>query len=212
MNKLSETINKIKPFINKKNILFAFLITISTIFFIRYVLMDGSLKRIEKHLVKIDNNIYGIHNTVSQLARNDSTMNNQLNHYPASQPLSMSNVTKVTSTYSERIDPITGVKKFHYGIDYPAKKDTPVYATGDGIVEECDYDDGYGNIIKINHKNGYESSYAHLNIMLVLKNQEVRRGEFIGTVGNTGRTTGYHLHYQIQFENKFLNPRIFYII
>jgi len=151
-----------------------------------------------------------IHKQLVNMVKKDSVMEDQLQHYPASLPIAMADLTRASSVYSERIDPITHVKRFHWGIDYPARKGTPVYATASGIVEKADDNDGnYGKVIKINHLNGYQSLYAHLDQIDVDMNEDIKRGDLIGTVGNTGRATGNHLHYEITYMEKRINPNIF---
>jgi murein DD-endopeptidase MepM/ murein hydrolase activator NlpD len=149
------------------------------------------------------------------MVKKDSAMDNQLRHYPSTLPLAMSDITRASSLYSERIDPITGKKNFHWGIDYPAKKNTPVYATASGIIEKAEMDGEFGNMIRIDHLNKYESIYAHLTAINVKPKQEINRGDLIGTVGNTGKSTGYHLHYEVIYTDSItkiarpINPNIF---
>jgi murein DD-endopeptidase MepM/ murein hydrolase activator NlpD len=180
------------------------------LFFINYFSKDLSHSNIENQLNKIDANLSKIDRKVNTLASNDSIMNIQLLHYPATQPISLSSITNITSIYGNRTNPITGEKEYHVGIDYSAIKGTLVFATADGIVDEADKNNGYGNIVKINHLNGYISSYAHLNTILTSKYSNVKRGDIIGTVGNSGTSTGNHLHYEISYNQKKINPRIFY--
>lgn len=150
---------------------------------------------------------------VNKLSDNDSIMNYQLQHYPASYPIKIGDITKISSLYTERIDPISGEKRFHYGIDYSAKFNTPVYATADGLVEEIDKSYvGYGNMVKLNHLNKYESLYAHLSKISVLKGQYIKRGDILGFVGSTGKSTGNHLHYEIFYGYKPMNPELFFKI
>jgi len=177
---------------------------------------NNSLRNIEKGITElsqgqkdINDNIKSIRQQMVAMVKNDSIMDDQLRHYPATLPIAMADLTKASSVYSERIDPITGDKRFHWGIDYPAKKGTPVYATAKGVIEKANKEGDYGNVIKINHRNGYESLYAHLNEIDVSQNQEIDRGELIGTVGNTGRATGNHLHYEITYMERRINPNIF---
>jgi len=176
----------------------------------------NSLGTIEKGIVELSNGqkiineqIKTVSDKITILAANDSIMNVQLLHYPSTLPLSLNDITKVSSTYSERIDPITGDKRFHWGIDYPAQKGTPVYATANGVVKKADNEAEYGNVVELDHLNGYESIYAHLNDIDVSQNQKINRGDMIGTVGRTGRATGNHLHYEVIFMEKRINPDIF---
>ena len=178
---------------------------------------SDSLGNIEKGInelsigqLNIQKDITAVKQQLIVMVTKDSTMNEQLQHYPATLPLALNDITRSSSTYSERIDPITGDKRFHWGIDYPAKKGTPVYATATGVVIKAENDDSnYGNIIKINHLNGYESLYAHLDQIDVTLSEDIKRGDLIGTVGNTGRATGNHLHYEISYMERHINPNIF---
>lgn len=172
--------------------------------------IEQSLNGINQSYKEIHTNLQDIHSNLKVLARNDSIMNDQLLHYPSAQPLPMSSITRVSSVYSERKHPITGKKSQHTGIDYVAQKGTPVYATANGVIKACGYNDGYGKQVKINHLNGYESTYAHLSTIDVQEFQQIKRGDKIGTVGSTGNSTGYHLHYEVVYEYKYLNPRVFY--
>jgi murein DD-endopeptidase MepM/ murein hydrolase activator NlpD len=148
-----------------------------------------------------------IQNKITKLSNSDSIMNIQLQHYPAALPLAISTITRVTSVYSERT--LNGKKQFHYGIDYAAKAGTPVYASGDGIVEEAKFMGGFGKIVKINHGNKYESLYGHLSKIIIKNGDAVKRGDILGLVGSTGNSTGNHLHYQIYYGYNPVNPNEF---
>ena len=112
----------------------------------------------------------------------------------------------ITSRYGKRIDPINGKKAFHEGVDFRAKEGEKVYATADGIVKKAFKNGGFGNYILLDHGNGYTTSFSHLQAYLVKKGDRVKRGQLIGLVGNTGRSTGTHLHYQVNLNNKPINP------
>jgi len=113
-----------------------------------------------------------------------------------------------TSGFGHRIHPITGVRTFHDGIDIANREWTPIYAPADGIVEKSHMSTGgYGNVIVLNHAaSGYTTKYAHLKDMAVVKGAVVKRGELIGYMGNTGRSTGSHLHYEISYNGRGINP------
>lgn len=112
-----------------------------------------------------------------------------------------------SSLYGTRVHPITGKKKTHDGVDIAGNMGTPIYATGDGVVERISYDMfGYGRYIMIDHGFGYKTRYGHLNTADVKVNQKVKKGDFIGTMGNTGRSTGPHLHYEIIYMGRTVNP------
>jgi murein DD-endopeptidase MepM/ murein hydrolase activator NlpD len=130
---------------------------------------------------------------------------------PAIQPVSNQDLTRMASGYGFRSDPFTKVRKMHWGMDFSAPKGTPVYASGDGVVERADNTaSGYGNHIRIDHGYGYVSLYAHLFKFNVRKNQKVKRGDLIGFVGSTGRSEGPHLHYEIFKDGERINPINFY--
>lgn len=130
---------------------------------------------------------------------------------PAIQPVRNEDLKRMASGYGMRSDPFTKVRKMHYGMDFSAPRGTPIYATGDGVVERADNRaTGYGNHIKINHGYGYESLYAHLYKYNVRKNQKVVRGDLIGFVGSTGRSEAPHCHYEVIKDGERINPINFY--
>ncbi|MCH4554043.1 MULTISPECIES: M23 family metallopeptidase [Aestuariibaculum] len=130
---------------------------------------------------------------------------------PAIQPVSNKELTRMASGYGMRSDPFTKVRKMHWGMDFTAPRGTPIYASGDGVVERADNgSSGYGNHIRINHGYGYVSLYAHLYKYNVKKNQKVQRGDLIGFVGSTGRSEAPHLHYEIFKDGQRINPINFY--
>ncbi|RPG58463.1 MAG: M23 family metallopeptidase [Flavobacteriales bacterium TMED191] len=147
---------------------------------------------------------------VIDLAKNKAKM---LASIPAIQPVSNENLKRMASGYGLRIDPIYKTKKFHYGMDFSAPIGTPIYATGDGTIEKIKRSRSkkdYGNYILINHGYDYQSFYAHLDKVLVSKGQKVKRGDLIGHVGNTGKSTAPHLHYEIRYKKQKINPVNFY--
>lgn len=113
---------------------------------------------------------------------------------------------RFTSSFGARKDPINGQKSFHAGVDYAGPRGTAIYAAGAGEVVYSARQRGYGNLIKIRHAFGYETVYAHLNRRRVKVGDKVERGDRIGDMGNTGRSTGTHLHYEIRVNGKTVNP------
>ena len=115
---------------------------------------------------------------------------------------------RLSSTYGMRKHPISGFNKMHKGIDFAAPKGTPVYAGGNGVIEMAGRNGGYGNYIRIRHNNEYKTAYAHFSGFKkgISKGVRVNQGEVIGYVGSTGRSTGPHLHYEIIYQNKQINP------
>ncbi len=116
----------------------------------------------------------------------------------------------ITSAFGRRLHPIYNVTLFHTGIDFAASQGTRVHSTGDGIVAFSGYDRGYGQKITINHGYGYKTIYAHLSKSLVRQGERVTRGEVIALSGNTGVSTGPHLHYEVQKDNVKVNPTAYF--
>lgn len=126
---------------------------------------------------------------------------------PAIQPVKNKQLKRVASGFGRRIDPYYKKLKFHYGVDFSAPKGTPIYATGNGTVSKTKRSRrGFGNHIVINHGYGYESLYAHMTKYTVRKGQKVKRGDIIGYVGSTGKSTAPHLHYEVHKDGKKINP------
>lgn len=129
------------------------------------------------------------------------------NHVPAIQPVDNKHLKRLASGFGYRIDPIYKVRKFHEGLDFSAPIGTPIYATGDGVVEKVKRSRrGYGKHVIINHGFGYKTLYAHMSKIIVKPGQKVKRGQIIGYVGNTGKSTAPHLHYEVWKNGKKVNP------
>jgi len=131
-------------------------------------------------------------------------------HIPAIQPVSNKDLKRMASGYGYRWHPILKYRKFHAGMDFSAKIGTPIYATGDGVVTKVINSGGYGKHIVIDHGFGYETLYGHMSKFEVRRKQKVKRGEIIGYVGNTGLSSGPHLHYEVHKNGKVVNPVNFY--
>ncbi len=115
---------------------------------------------------------------------------------------------RLSSSYGVRKHPILGYNKLHKGVDFAAPKGTPVYAAGNGVIDFVGRNGGYGNFIRIRHNSSYKTAYAHLNNYNknIYKGARVNQGETIGYVGSTGKSTGPHLHYEVIYQNKQINP------
>ena len=113
---------------------------------------------------------------------------------------------RISDPYGWRTHPITKQRVFHYGLDFGNITGTPIYATADGVVRSTGKQKYFGKFIAISHKFGYQTNYAHLHKMYVKKGDEVKRGQIIGEMGNSGRSTGTHLHYEVLRYNKYRNP------
>lgn len=131
---------------------------------------------------------------------------------PAIQPISNKDLKRTASGYGRRVDPIYGTVKFHEGMDFSANIGTEVYATGDGTVVSVGWESGYGKTIVIDHGFGYVTRYAHLNDYRTRRGRKVVRGEVIGEVGNTGKSTGPHLHYEVRIKGQAVNPVNYYFM
>ena len=136
-----------------------------------------------------------------------------LSHIPAIQPIENTNLTRTASGFGYRMHPIYKITMFHEGIDFTAQVGTLVFATADGVVEEITRSRrGSGNQIVINHGYGLKTVYAHLNEIRVRENREVKRNDVIGTVGNSGLSSGPHLHYEVLFNGDAVNPINFFFL
>ena len=114
---------------------------------------------------------------------------------------------RLSSSFGYRSDPISGKTRMHTGFDFALKPGNPVYATGDGVVASVTFDlFNYGNSIVIDHGFGYKTRYAHLKTVLVTEGMKIKRGECIAESGNTGKSTGPHLHYEVMYKGKYVNP------
>ena len=131
---------------------------------------------------------------------------------PAIQPVSNNDLKKTASGYGLRIDPIYKTVKFHSGMDFSANTGTPIYVTGNGRVIKAGWEGLYGNCITVDHGFGYVTKYAHMSKIIARSGQRVVRGEIIGEVGSTGKSTGPHLHYEVHVKGKIVNPVNYYFM
>jgi murein DD-endopeptidase MepM/ murein hydrolase activator NlpD len=160
---------------------------------------------------KLSKQLYVLSKSFDEISLLASRKKEMLSCIPAIQPVNNKQLSMISSGFGVRIDPIYKVKKFHYGLDFTARVGTPVYATGDGKVIEAEYNrGGYGMLIVIDNGFGYRTLFAHLSKFYVRKGQKVKRGELIGAVGNTGKSTAPHLHYEVHKGKSRLNPVYFF--
>ncbi len=130
---------------------------------------------------------------------------------PAIQPVSNKELSRLASGFGYRIDPVYKTTKMHAGLDFAAPQGTPIYATADGVVSLAgNMANGYGNHVIINHGYGYETLYGHMARVKARRGQRIRRGEVIGWVGSTGKSTGPHLHYEVHKNGRELDPIYFF--
>ena len=144
---------------------------------------------------------------IVQLAKNKEAL---LEAIPAIQPVKNDDLKRTASGYGMRYHPIYKYRKMHNGMDFSAPRGSEVFATGNAKVKKARLTSGFGNLIILDHGFGYETYYAHLKDLNVRRGQTVKRGEIIGTVGNTGVSTGPHLHYEVRKDGRPTNPMNFY--
>jgi len=146
--------------------------------------------------------------TVIELAKNKEKM---LACIPAIQPVALKDFNRISDHFGSRKDPFTGKRTMHHGMDFTGPEGADIFSSGDGVVVESGYSfHGYGNRVIIDHGYGYKTVYAHLEKILVDDGQKVKRGDIIGTLGNTGRSTGAHLHYEVRLNNRPVDPINYY--
>ncbi len=149
--------------------------------------------------------------SLDEIERLVSDKEKLLSAIPSIQPINNNDLTRLSSGFGYRTDPFTKSRKMHYGMDFTAPRNTPIYATGDGKIIRADSRaTGYGKHIRIDHGFGYVTLYAHIDKYNVRKYQKVKKGDIIGYVGNTGRSQAPHLHYEVRKDNRKVNPINFY--
>ena len=145
---------------------------------------------------------------IDKMVKNKQQM---LASIPAIQPVSNKDLKRIASGFGYRIDPIYKTMKYHAGLDFSAPSGTPIYATGDGTVEEASMSDvGYGNHVVVRHGYGYKTLYGHMLRMKVKAGQSVKRGDVLGWVGSTGKSTGPHCHYEVIKNGEKVDPVYFF--
>jgi len=151
---------------------------------------------------------FASYNEIENLIKNQGA---KLACIPAIQPVSNRDLDRLASGFGMRIDPVYGTPKMHKGLDFAASQGTPVYATGNGEIEVAGFTgDGYGNHVVINHGYGYETLYGHMVKVKVKPGQKVKRGQVIGWVGSTGKSTGPHCHYEVHINGQEVDPVYFF--
>ena len=178
----------------------------------RYAKLEGYqnselLIETAKKLDKIASQVYVQSKSFDEVYKMALDKEKMLASIPAIQPVSNKDLKRLSSYYGYRPDPIYKVRKFHKGVDFSAPQGTDVFVTGDGVVKSVKRSHrGYGNTIEVDHGYGYTTFYAHLKSFKVKKGQKVKRGEVIGAVGNTGKSTAPHLHYEVRKNGRTVNP------
>lgn len=169
------------------------------------------IQNTSKQLQELERRIYVQSKSYDQLHTLFNNKSKYLEAIPAIQPISNEKLTRVASGFGRRIDPIYKTPKMHAGLDFSAPVGTEIYATGNGIVVSAGMEsDGYGIKVVINHGYGYQTLYAHCSKALVRKGQKVVRGQKIALLGNTGKSTGPHLHYEVIRKDVKIDPVNFF--
>lgn len=171
----------------------------------------GLVTRLTQSMDLLERQIYSQVQSFDQLKHSLGQQNDRIAHIPSILPINVSDYT-MSSGYGYRRDPIYGAAKFHEGLDFAAATGTNVFATADGTVSLARRAAGYGNCIDIDHGYNYMSRYAHLSEILVKEGESVKRGQIVGKVGSTGKSTGPHLHYEVRFKDEPQNPVNYYFM
>ncbi len=169
---------------------------------------DGLLKKTAVRLDVMTKKSYIQSRSFDEVATLSKRAGDMASCIPAIPPISPDRKKyRFSSSFGYRKDPKSGKTAFHKGVDFALKSGNPVYATGDGVVETVRFEFfGYGNQVIINHGFGYKTRYAHLKSISLVEGMEIKRGECIGLSGNSGKSTGPHLHYEVIYKGKPVNP------
>ena len=151
-------------------------------------------------------------NSLDEIVELSLKHEDRIKSIPSIQPISNKDLKRTASGYGWRIDPIYKTRTFHEGMDFSAETGTPIFATGNGTVVKAGWQRGYGYTVDIDHGYDYLTRYAHMDKIEVRKGQKVNRGDEIGLVGNTGKSTGPHLHYEVRYKDRPMNPINYYFM
>lgn len=163
--------------------------------------------RTNKRLDKISKQMVVQSKSYEEVMALAKDLEKQLSHQPAIIPILSKDNKRMASGFGYRIDPIYKVRKFHQGMDFTSKQGTEIVATGDGVVKLAELSrKGYGNHVIISHGYGYQTLYAHMVKINVKEGQAVKRNQVIGWVGNTGKSTAPHVHYEVHYKGEAIDP------
>lgn len=177
----------------------------------QYQPTDILVSNLQKEVITLGHRIKKERESYDTLEHLIATKEDMLACIPAIQPVSNKDLSLIASGFGFRIDPIYKTAKMHTGLDFASALGTPIYATANGTVESCGYDEkGYGNHVIINHGYGYETLYGHMVRIKTSPGSRVKRGEVIGWVGSTGKSTGPHCHYEVIRKGVKIDPVHFF--
>lgn len=171
---------------------------------------NALVEALDNKMELLEREIYVQSRSFDELRALASQQSERLRCIPAIQPVSQLSLKQMASGYGRRVDPVYGTAKFHEGMDFSANPGTPVYATGDARVVWAGWHSGFGNLVELDHGFNYLTRYAHLSKIDVCQGQTVKRGDKVGEVGNTGKSTGPHLHYEVRYKGQPQNPVNYY--
>ncbi len=155
------------------------------------------------HFKMLDRQLFVAHNSLHSVRLNLQKQREEISYTPSQLPTYS---LQISSGFGMRRNPITGMRQFHDAVDFAGEKGDKIYATADGTVITVNFHNYRGKYIEINHKYGYQTLYAHLHEIFVKEGQKVKKGDIIGIMGRSGRTTGINLHYAVTHNNRKLNP------
>jgi len=165
--------------------------------------LGGTLAGLHEDVDRLLRQIDLQNHSFTEILKHLKTKKDELARIPSIRPV---DVGYISSYFGRRTDPFTGRICRHEGVDFSARRGSKIYATADGTVCHAKYDRGYGYTIEIDHGNGIKTKYAHNEKLLVRKGQKVERGDVIAYLGNSGRSTAPHLHYEVQLNGVPKNP------
>ena len=173
---------------------------------------DGILKKTAVRIDVLSKKTYVQSKSFDEVAKLSRRAGEMASCIPAIPPINPDQkIYRLSSSYGYRKDPFSGKSKRHTGVDFALKPGNPIYSTGDGVVESVKFElFGYGNQVVIDHGFGYKTRYAHLKSVGVGEGMKVKRGECIGLSGNSGRSSGPHLHYEVIYKGNHVNPANYY--
>lgn len=183
----------------------------------RYAKYDGFdnaelMKQTEQRLDMLSKRLVVQSKSYDQIFELAKSKEDLLQAMPAIMPIKVSDPGQIASGFGYRVHPVFKTERFHAGIDFTAQIGTPIYATGNGVVEQADAESsGYGLCVRIKHGYGYGTLYGHMSKILVTPGQKIRRGQVIGLVGNTGLSTGPHCHYEVHRNGEPVNPIAYFL-
>lgn len=181
----------------------------------RYEVLEGYsnselMIQVSKKVDQLTKQIYVQSKSYDELIDRAKNQEQMLATRPAIQPIDNKDLTRTASGYGMRIHPIQQIPIFHHGMDFTASVGTEIYVTGDGVVTDVGYSGGFGNRVTVDHGFGYKTIYAHMSKFSTKVGDVVKRGQVIGLVGNTGDSTGPHLHYEVHKNGQTVNPVNYY--